>query len=271
MELTSIHSIRPQQLMVGSDRFLQVEAAVGEGVDRFVWRQARSVGVQCQMMVLVIVANAWEFLDHRHTRALEDLRITNTGALQDQRSSVRTSRDDNHLPRADGTWCLFCDHELRVRLRLGIGLVLDTDGAFVVIEQDFDHLLIADNVQVGILAAPQFRVDVPVSGVLSSTVGADILHPAFCAVVGIKVLQVLELAVAQGVCGLDEGIFGAFAAVGAAGDVDGAFVAVHFFIAVAMVGFKLRWSAYDRNIMSWRIMSNGKQGTSGMRNSALKI
>jgi hypothetical protein len=45
--LTSIHCIRAQQLMVGSDRFLQVEATIGEGIDRLVLCQARPIRIQC--------------------------------------------------------------------------------------------------------------------------------------------------------------------------------------------------------------------------------
>ena len=229
--------------MIGPDCFLQVEAAVGEGVDGLVGRQARPVGVQCQVVVLVIVANAGELLDDGHTRALQDLWITHTGTLQDERCSIGAGRDDNHLPCADCTWSLLRYHELRIRLRLGVGLVLDSDGAFVAIEQDFDHLLITHDVKVGVFAAPQFRVDVSVGGILSSTIGTNVLHPAFRAIVGIEVLQVLQFAVAQGIGGLDESVFGALTAVGAAGDVDGAFVAVNFLLAVAVVGFELRWSA----------------------------
>ena len=70
VDLTSIHSIRAQQLVDGSDGFLHIEAAIGEGINRLVRRQARSVGVQRQVVILVIVANAGELLDHGHTCAL---------------------------------------------------------------------------------------------------------------------------------------------------------------------------------------------------------
>jgi hypothetical protein len=256
--------------VIGSDRFLQVKAAIGEGIDRLVLRQTRSVGVQRQVVVLVIVADAGELLDHRHACTLQDLSITHTRALQDQWRSVGTGRDDDHLLGTNSTRCLFRHHELRVRLRLGVGLVLNPDSALVVVKQDLDHLLVANDMEIGVLATPQLRVDVSVGGVLSSTVGADVLHPAFRAVVGVEVLQVLEFAVAQGVGGLDEGIFGALATVRAAGDVHRTLEAMHLFLAVAVVGFELSRSAHDRNIMSWRAMSNGNHGTGDMYSPVLK-
>jgi hypothetical protein len=232
--------------MVSSDSFLQIEATIGEGIDRLVGRQTRSIGVKCQVVVLVIVANAGEFLDHWDTRALQDLCITDARALQDQRRSVCSSRNNNHLPRANGSRRLLRHHELRVWLRLGVRLVLNPNSTLVIVEQDFNHLLVADDVKVGILAAPQFRVDVPVGRILSSTIGTDVLHPALRAVVGVEILQVLELAVSQSVGGLDERVFGALAAVGAAGNVYWAFKAMHLFLAVAVVCFELSWLEDDQ-------------------------
>lgn len=75
--------------------------------------------------------------------------------------------------------------------------------------------------------------------VLTAPVEAYIPQPSLDAVVGVEILQVLKLWVAEGRGGVDESVFGAFGAECAARDIDGARGAVVLCVAAAVVGFKL--------------------------------
>lgn len=76
-------------------------------------------------------------------------------------------------------------------------------------------------------------------GVLAAAVGPHVAVVALDGVVGVEVLQVGTLRVAERGGGGDEGVLGAGADVGALGDVDGARVAVGGGVAGAVVGFEL--------------------------------
>lgn len=85
--------------------------------------------------------------------------------------------------------------------------------------------------QVRIVPTLQLRMKEPVSGILASSVRPNVPQPALRAVGCVKILKVLQLVVADLGGGLDEVVLRAGGPEGAAGDVDGAVVAV--------VGFKL--------------------------------
>jgi hypothetical protein len=59
----------------------------------------------------------------------------------------------------------------RALTEFGIALILHTNGLLVVVEQDSDDLLLAHDVQVGIIAALELVVYVAVRGVLPTPVG----------------------------------------------------------------------------------------------------
>jgi len=80
---------------------------------------------------------------------------------------------------------------------LGVALILNTNGLFVVVKQNSDDLLLAYDMQVWVVAALELVVYISVSGILSPSVRANILQPSFGGIVRVKVLQVLELAVAH--------------------------------------------------------------------------
>lgn len=79
----------------------------------------------------------------------------------------------------------------------GIALVLNANGLLVVVEQDSDDLLLAHNVQIGVIATLELVVNISVSSILTPAIGTDVLQPSFSGVVSVEVLQVLELAVAH--------------------------------------------------------------------------
>jgi hypothetical protein len=66
-----------------------------------------------------------------------------------------------------------------------------------------------------------------------------ILQPALRGIVGIQVLQIFKLAIAELSSGVDESILGLFGAVSAAGDIDWPGVAMVLALAAAVVGFEL--------------------------------
>jgi hypothetical protein len=70
----------------------------------------------------------------------------------------------------------------------GIALVLNSNGLLVIVEQDSDDLLLAYNMQVGVIAALELVVYISVSSILSPSVRADILQPSFGGIVRVKVL-----------------------------------------------------------------------------------
>ena len=76
-------------------------------------------------------------------------------------------------------------------------MILNTNGLLVVVEQNSDDLLLAHNVQVGVVATLKLVVNVSVSSILTPAVGTNVLQPSFGGVVRVEVLQVLEFAVAH--------------------------------------------------------------------------
>jgi hypothetical protein len=130
-----------------------------------------------------------------------------------------------------------------------IALELNTNSLLVVIEQNSDNLLLAHNVQVGVVAALELVVHISVSGILSPSVGPDVLQPPLSGVVRIEVLQVLELTVAHVVRRVDEGLLSLLAAVRALRDVDGATVAVGLAVTHAVVVLELIRS---QRVYRWR-------------------
>jgi hypothetical protein len=60
----------------------------------------------------------------------------------------------------------------RALTEFGIALILDTDGLFVIVEQNSDDLLLAHNVQVGIVATLELVVHIAMGGVLTPSIFA---------------------------------------------------------------------------------------------------
>lgn len=85
----------------------------------------------------------------------------------------------------------------QARTKFGVALILNTNGLLVVVKQDSHDLLLAYNMQVGVVAALELVVYISVSSILSPSVRSDVLQPSFGGIVRVKVLQVLELAVAH--------------------------------------------------------------------------
>lgn len=88
-------------------------------------------------------------------------------------------------------------HHEKALTEFGVALILNTNGLLVLVEQDSDDLLLAYNMQVGVVAALELVVYISVSSILSPSVRANILQPSFGGIVRVKVLQVFELAVAH--------------------------------------------------------------------------
>jgi phage baseplate assembly protein W len=122
---------------------------------------------------------------------------------------------------------------------LGVTLILNANGLLVVVEQNSDNLLLAHNVQVGVVATLELVVHISVSSILASAVGTNVLQPSFGGVVGVEVLQVFELAVAHLVRRVDEGLLSLLAAVCALRDIDRAAIAVSVSVSQAMIVLEL--------------------------------
>ena len=94
--------------------------------------------------------------------------------------------------------------------------------------------------EVGVISALQFGMQVSMSSVLPSSVEADITIIALYGIVLVKVLQVVRLGISQLRRCFDEGVFGAAACVGALGDIDGTIEAMSVLVALAMVCLELQ-------------------------------
>ncbi len=82
--------------------------------------------------------------------------------------------------------------------------------------------------------------------ILTSSIGPNISQVALDAIVGVEILQVFDLGVANLGSGFDEGILGAFGCEGTFRDVDGAAIAVMLLFAAAVVGLELiKWLAIE--------------------------
>ena len=75
---------------------------------------------------------------------------------------------------------------------------------------------------------------------MTPSIRPDVLEPALRGIVVAKILDVLEFMIAELIGCLDEVILGMLAAVGTAGDVDGAREAVVLLLALAVICLKLR-------------------------------
>lgn len=188
---------------------------------------------------MIVMANTRQIFDNRDAGTVEDLRVTYSRALENERRAVRTCRKDDHLLSTHTARSLLRHHELRVGLELHVTLVLDAHSSLVVIKEDFDDLLLDQDVQVGVVSAAELWVQESVCSILASSIRAHVTQPALCAIVRIKVLQVLQLVVAELVSGVDEGALGALGSVGAAGDVDRPAIAVSLLVAIAVVRLEL--------------------------------
>lgn len=230
-----VHRVPAQLLVVLPDLFLDVEPAVGEGVDCLCRREARSVGVQRQMMILVVVAYARQVFNKLDSSTLKDLTVADSGSLQDKRCSVRSRREHHQPLGADGAVLLSSSSGLE----FGVGPDFDANSTFVVIEYNFDNLSFAYNMQIWVVSALQFRVEESVGCILSSTVRPNIPQPTFCAVVGVEVLKVLQFTIAHFGRSVDELIFGTLGSEGTTRYVDRARIAVMFFLTSSVVRLEL--------------------------------
>ena len=79
-------------------------------------------------------------------------------------------------------------HHQKALTKFGVALILNTNGLLVLVEQDSDDLLLAYNMQVGVIAALELVVHISVSSILSPSVRAYILQPSFGGIVRVKVL-----------------------------------------------------------------------------------
>lgn len=136
-------------------------------------------------------------------------------------------------------WSLLGGHELGIGHELGVALIFDADGSLVVVEQYSNDLLLAQDVQLGIVPAPQLRVKVPVRRILTPAVGPNILQPTFCSIVGVKILQVFQLMISELVSRLDESSFSFLCSVSTPRDVDWTVISVVLSFSKPVVRFEL--------------------------------
>ena len=188
VELTSIHSISSKQLMTVANAVLNVEPPICQGIDGICRLQISPVSVQSQMMVLIVVTNAFNGLDNWDASTFQDLWLTDTRSLQDQRSGVGASGENHELAGLDGARRLLGGHVFWVWKELRVGLVLHACGLLVAVEKDTDDLLLAKDVQVRIIASLDLGVDEAVGSILAPPVAANVLEPSFGGVVGIEIL-----------------------------------------------------------------------------------
>lgn len=78
-------------------------------------------------MILVVLTHAWNVSHNWNTKLLQNLRVTDTRALEDLRRSESTSCDNDEFSGFDS----FVDGlgQGEFGLVLGVGLVLNSDGA----------------------------------------------------------------------------------------------------------------------------------------------
>ena len=94
------------------------------------------------MMILIIASNAWQLFQNRDTAALQDLDITDAGALEDAGRGICASGDYYHLAGVHSSQHSVRGCQIfRIGKIFGIRLVLDPDRALVAIEQNLYHLL----------------------------------------------------------------------------------------------------------------------------------
>ena len=94
----------------------------------------------------------WQLFDDLNSSAFENLRITDSRALQEKWCAYRTRRGDHHLRGAHLELLTIACLE-RSPIRLRVAPVLNADGSLMVIEQDADDLRLNKHMQVGILSA----------------------------------------------------------------------------------------------------------------------
>lgn len=174
--------------MTVANAVLNVEPPICQGIDGICRLQISPVSVQSQMMVLIVVTNAFNGLDNWDASTFQDLWLTDTRSLQDQRSGVGASGENHELAGLDGARRLLGGHVFWVWKELRVGLVLHACGLLVAVKKDTDDLLLAKDVQVRIVATLDLRVDEAVGSILAPPVAANVLEPSFGGVVGIEIL-----------------------------------------------------------------------------------
>lgn len=195
-------------------------------------------------MVLVVVSNAWKVFNDRNTSFLQHFRITHARSFEDTRCAICACRDDDHLLGPNGApGGVSSREEFRIGKILGVGLILDTH-SFLALEKDSEYLLLNQDMQVGVLVALQFRVQISMRSILSPSIGPDVLVVTLDSVICIEVLEIVGLRESKLCSCLDECIFGASADVSALADVHVAVVAVSVFVSLAMVFLELMQSQY---------------------------
>lgn len=85
--------------------------------------------------------------------------------------------------------------------------------------------------------------------ILTASVWSNVPVIALYGIIGVEVLQILRLRVTELGSRFDEGVFSAAAGVSTFGYVDRAIVAMSIFVALAMIGLKLRGNEIRNNVL----------------------
>jgi hypothetical protein len=130
------------------------------------------------MMVLVTFANTRYIRDNWNLKFLEQLGIAYSRSLEDLRSTEGTSGHDYELGGFDDV--LDGLAEVGGWLGVGVGLVFNADcaGGSGVVEDDADDFGFEEDVEVGVLAVLEERVDVAMSCILSLAIWRNISLPS---------------------------------------------------------------------------------------------
>jgi hypothetical protein len=232
-----IDRVPAEHLVVILHQLRSINTPTQNAVNSLIRRKTRLVWVQQQMVILVVLANALQLLDNRHTSPLEDLGVTQTRALQHWRCSARATGNDHKFPCLDGLdgMCSQSNHGLELWVRS----VFNTDRALGLVEQNPHDFGLDKDMQIWMCAVLELGVEVGVGGVLALTFRRDVAQPSFESVVLVEVLQILDLGHANGFGGLDEVVFGNFGSEAAIGNLDGTFEAVMLLLAGSVVCFEL--------------------------------
>lgn len=151
-------------------------------------------------MILIVFSNTRQVFDALYPSFLEDLRIANARTFQDSGRGISASRNDDELVRFDCTWRGISNiQELGIGHMRWIGLVLYPD-CLLVFEKYFQDLLLSQYVQIRVVVALEFRMQITMSCILPPAIRSDVLVVSFHGVIGVEILQILDFRVAEGSC-----------------------------------------------------------------------
>lgn len=123
-------------------------------------------------------------------------------------------------------------------LVVGVRGVLYTNGTLVLIEDHLDDLRLNQDVEVGMLAVLEERVQEGMGGILSLALWRDVTHPPLEAIVCLHVLQVADLGVSHLLRRSKDVVLGTRDPKASRRDVHGACLAMVGRVTIAMVRLK---------------------------------